>query len=172
MKHLRLILVAVALLVVAGNASAQVTYTKSGNSAAGIIVPVFNSVDTLLVDGTWLMADTTTAATTNLKRIVVKKWGSVVTADTRFVGIAVGPIQKSSKGGNGNMLVYGYHPTAIMSPGISAFAGIGPSMIFVGGGNALPDTLESPRSLGFFIGYNGATSTRGKVWLFRGGPVR
>lgn len=181
LKSRFLALAAVVTLVAAGAAYAQVTYNRgsgSNDQAAGIIVPVTLGSDSIIVDGTWLMVDTTTAATTNQKRIVVKPWNGVVVNRYKMVGIAVGSIKKLSnaptghRGAVGNCLIWGYHPNA--KGGASAPTAcdlpikMGPALY--GKANINGDTLSA--TVGWVIGpgtNNAATNPRWRVFLQRPG---
>ena len=172
MKHLRLILVAIALLVVAGNASAQVTYRGgTSNGAAGIIVPVFCGADSLIQAGTVVMVDTTTAATTNMKRIVVIPYAGTAATRYRVIGVAAGNIKKPGsaatghRGAAGNVLIWGYHPS--VKVGSSTQAGNVPVKCGLYGKlTASADSLSM--SIGWLVGpgtNNAASNPRGQVFI-------
>lgn len=120
-------LAAVVTLVGAGIAFSQVTYNRgTSQSVAGIIVPVSLGADSLIQDGTVVMVDTTTAATTNQKRIVVVPYNGTVLNRYRVIGVAAGPIKKPGnaatghRGAVGNVLIWGYHPSAKVSSSTQA----------------------------------------------------
>lgn len=176
-RFIRGALLAVALVLttmaVASPASAQWTYNRGTSSeVTGTVVAVSNAIDSVIVDGTWVMIDTTTAATSNRKKFVVRPWNCSITSDHRFYGIAVGPIRKSSQGGTGQVLVQGWHYNAMFSGGLTIFANVGPAMDVWGGGGARADTLNISRGRGIFMGYVSATSTRGRVYLYGSGSVQ
>lgn len=166
--------VGLAHLPIAQQADAQIGYySRSGTGAVGLMVPVFNALtDTLIDDGRLLMADTTAASGTNLRRVVVKPWNCSQTADQRVVGISVGNIKRGRDGGAGTMLVWGYHPNVWCTSGMSFGDGIGPSFVTWGGVNTIADTLNIGRGNGWFLKYTSGTSTRGAVYLLRLGTVR
>jgi len=149
-------------------ASAQgIVYNKTGTSAVGMIVPVFNALDSTFTDGSWMMLD---SLSTN-RRVVVRPWNCNIGQDQRFAGILVGTLPKSSQGANGQLLIWGYHPNANMVTGVAAFGGIGPSAVRWGSGGAYADTLNIGRGLGFLINYVGQT-LKGRVYITRGGSVQ
>ena len=166
--------VGIAVMPMPHTASAQVgPYQKTAIGAVGNIVPVFNALaDTLIADGTWLMADTTAATGTNIRRIAVKPWNCSQTSEQQVVGISVGQIPRGRTGGSGQMLIWGFHPNAYMTSGITYGQAIGPSFASWGGGNVIADTLAMGRGNGFFIKYVSATSTRAQIFLVRLGTVR
>lgn len=180
MKSLRmLLLAAVVALVCAAPASAQlINYQSRGRGYAGLIIPVFCGADSMIGDGTLVMVDTTTVATTNQKRIVVVPFNGVVVNRYKVIGIAAGNIKKPSnaatghRGAPGNVLIWGYHgnakfgasaPTAWNLP-IKA----GPALYGKLGING--DTLSA--TVGWAIGpgaNNTASNPRAQVFFMRSG---
>lgn len=166
MKKFTLFLAAAVLMAAAGTASAQITYVKSGTGAAGWMAPVFNAIDSLIVDGTIVSVDTTAASGTNLKRIVVRPYAGTAITRPRCIGVAVGPIQRSSRGGNGTILLWGYHPGAkIAASNVSANTMIKVGVVH-GAFASSADSLSG--QVGWFIGYaphSTAAASRGKVFI-------
>lgn len=165
----------VALLLVSTSyhsASAQVFgYQKSGtNSVAISASAVYNCTDSLIADGTVVMTDTTSAATSNVLRIGVRPWDGTCLNRHRILGLALGPIRRSSRGGAGTVLITGFHNNArIGATGLAAntplktMAGVNGSL------TAATDTVAL--RVGTFLGYNSlATATfprGGKVLITR-----
>lgn len=182
LKNRFLALGAVFTLVAAGAAYAQIiNYNKSANDVpAGIIIPVSNGADSLIQSGTWVMIDTTTAATTNQKRIVVIPWNGVVINRYRAIGCLTSDLKKPGnaatghRGASGNCLIWGYHPSAKF--GSSTQAGnlpikLGPALY--GKATVAGDTTSL--GIGWLIGpgvNNAATNPRARVFITRIGQTQ
>lgn len=177
MKHLKYLVLAAAFLTVSAEANAQVTYTGgTSQGKAGIVVPVFLGADSLIQDGTVVMVDTTTAATTNMKRIVVIPFNGLVINRTRVLGVASGNIKKPGnsatghRGAAGNVMIWGYHPS--VKVGSSTQAGnvlikAGPSLY---GKFTVCPTDTASLAIGWLIGpglNNSASNPRGQVFITR-----
>lgn len=118
MKRIKILLLALVVMgAFAGHASAQnILVTRGANgSIAGLRIPVWNSSDSLIVSGMVVQLDTTTAATSDLKVFVVKRYTGTLSDRDRVIGVAAGNIARSSQGGNGSVLIYGYHPGVFAS---------------------------------------------------------
>lgn len=162
-----LVLAAVVSLVTATAALAQIiNYNKSGTSTTGMTIPVFNAIDSLIPDGTVVSIDTTAASGTNLKRIVVRPYAGTAITRPRCIGLANGSIARSSRGGNGNVLIWGYHANAKMAAsGLTANSGMKVAVVH-GALTTSADSLSG--QIGVFIGYNSlstAANSRGKVFI-------
>jgi len=138
-------------------AQQALTYSRTGNTAVGTFVGVYNVADSTLFDGELVMADTSTAAAGGLTRIGVKRFDGTALGRCRVVGIVAGDIPKSSLRGSGRVLIWGYHPAAYV--GLSDLAANRP--IKLGLINAMfqgADTLEA--QVGYAISRtSAATST-------------
>jgi hypothetical protein len=84
---------------------------KNGNGTHGLAMSVWNTTDSVLFHGDLVMWDTTTAATSagGVKRYGVRRYLGVLSDRKRVAGWAFGDISKSSQGGRGAILVFGYH---------------------------------------------------------------
>jgi hypothetical protein len=175
MKNLKKFIFAVALtgLTVAAlphNASAQeglLAYSKTGTGTQGMMLAVYNVVDSLIADGTICSVDTVAAASGGTLRFVVRPYAGTALTRSKCIGIAAGTIRKSSQGGSGRVLVWGYHANAKMAAtGISANTMVKISPAVHGAFAASADTLSA--QVGWFIGYTSsstAANSRGKVLL-------
>ena len=96
------------------DSSAQVggSYAKTGTSAVGNFVAVFNATDSLLFDGEVVMSDTTAATTSNIRRIAVKRYDGTAINRMRVIGIVLGNIPSHANKGTGQVLTWGFHPGA------------------------------------------------------------
>ena len=94
-------------------AEAQGTFAavKNGTGTHGLAKSVWNTTDSVLFHGDLVMWDTTTAAVTagGYKRYGVRRYLGVLSDRKRIAGWAFGDIAKSSQGGRGAILVFGYH---------------------------------------------------------------
>jgi hypothetical protein len=124
------------------------------------------------------MVDTTTAATTNQKRIVVVPFNGVVLNRYRFLGVAVGDIKRPGnaatghRGASGQVMIWGYHPSAKV--GSSTQAGGVPIKVgpLYGKFGTAADTTSL--SVGFLIGpgtNNTASNPRAQVFITRVGSA-
>lgn len=183
MKWMKVSILAVLITVgLAPVASAQnLLAERSGTAIWGIKIPVWNTTDSLISDGMIVVLDTTTTAVTSggEKRLGVRAFLPASHQRYRVVGIAAGNIQKSSRGGNGAVLVYGYHPRAFLqnSAAASAFGAIKISLSVEGSfvaadsaGTAIGTLIA--QNPGIVTNINGASGTRytGKVWVRFMGP--
>lgn len=124
--------------------------------AVGNFVGVANAVDSILYDGELVMVDTTTAASSNIKRIAVKRFDGTALGRLRVIGIVAGNIPKSSLRGTGKVLTWGFHPRAYV--GLSNLAAN--SAIKIGLLNAMfqgADTLEA--GCGYAISRSSASTS-------------
>ena len=140
MKRIILLLVA-ATMVVSGTAHAQSGLTgasKLGTEAWGQIIPVWNTTDSLIYDGSVVVLDTTST----IKRLGVRNHIPASTSRFQVLGLAVGDISRSSRGGTGKVLVYGYHPRARVGASGVLF---GANLKFgtINGSLALADTVQA-----------------------------
>jgi hypothetical protein len=93
-------------------ADAQVTFSASrgGTGSWGLVQPVWNTVDSTITDGDIVMYDTTAAsASFTEKRMGVRHYLGVLSDRKRIAGVAYGDISRSSQGGRGSVLIWGYH---------------------------------------------------------------
>lgn len=164
-----------ALVVAAGiavvprpkTAAAQgVYYTKSGTSAVGQIIPVFNATDSTIFDGELVNIDTTATG----QRIFVKRYIPSAGARQRVLGLAVGNIKPGNQGGAGNCLIKGYHPRARMAlSGVLGYAPIKISLLTTG---SLAQGDTTAGNVGFLIKYvAGGAPFKAAVWFNGGGPM-
>mgnify|MGYP001608736021 CR=1 FL=1 len=170
MKQLQkvLFIAAFAVALFVGSADAQlINYVKSGTGTTGFIIPVFNAIDSLIADGTIVSIDTTLASGTNLKRIVVRPYAGTSITRAKCVGVSVGSIARSSRGGVGNVLVWGYHANAKMNAsGLTANIPLKVSPATHGAFGTGVDSLSG--QIGVFFGYNAnstVANSRGKVFI-------
>lgn len=169
MKSMKLILLALALTVAtAGSAFSQVSISdsKSGTGAVGIMMTVWNAVDSTIVDGSVVMTDTTTAST----RPVVRNFLGVALDRGRCVGIAVGSIPKKSANTPGKILIWGYHPRALVgASNIGAKTALKVGLIS-GSFASAADSVSM--QCGYLIGNNltvlSGTRYSAKIWFFGG----
>lgn len=167
MKFTKQILLALALCVgLATSASAQVSISdqKSGTHAVGIMISVWNAVDSVIVNGSVVMADTTTAST----RPIVRNYLGVALDRGRIIGIAVGSIPKKSANTPGKVLIWGYHPSALVAAsniGAKTALKIG---LISGSMASAADSVSM--QCGYLIGNNATvlsgTRYSAKVWFF------
>lgn len=173
MKRIKYLLLALALTVgLSGTASAQSGWNISpvAGGAWGDIVPCFNTIDSLIVDGTVVVVDTTTTT----KRGGVRPYTVALGGLGRFraVGIAVGNIPRSSQGGVGRILLRGYHPRArVGASNATAFQQLKVSTT-IAHSFAVGDTVQG--NVGYIIGGNAGAFTgptyKYKVWIWGFGP--
>lgn len=166
MKFLRILIALAALVVVASTADAQVaTFVKSGTGLAGIVIPVTNTVDSLIYDGELVMIDTTAT----VKRIGVKRFDGTALGRFRIVGIAAGNVNKSSKGGNGQVLIWGYHPRAhavkALAAGVLVRPGAVNGSLAAGGDSA---SMAVGRVLTGVAGATNKDNARYGIWFWGG----
>lgn len=165
LKNRVLALAAVLTLCVVGAAYAQVTFVKSGTGLSGIVVPVTNTVDSLIYEGELVMIDTT--ATT--KRIGVKRYDGTALGRFRIVGIATANIKKSSQGGAGNVLIWGYHPRAHAVKALAAGVLVRPGAIngsLAAGGDSA--SMAVGRVLTGVAGATNKDNARYGIWFWGG----
>lgn len=164
-KFTRSLMIVAALAVVTVTVG-FITYNKSATSSAGMVIPVFNAIDSTIVDGTVVSIDTTAASGTNLKRIVVRPYAGTAITRPRCIGLARGPIARSSRGGQGNVLIWGYHANAKMAAStLTANSGLKVAVVH-GALTTSADSLSG--QIGVFIGHNSnstAANARGKVFI-------
>ncbi len=164
MKKILLLVLAAVLAVagVSGTASAQANSAdKFGTSAWGNIIPVWNTIDSVIVDGSLVVIDTTAT----IKRLGIRPYLPASTVRTRVLGIAVGDIARSSRGGAGKVLLYGYHPRARVgaSSGVAAGAVLKPSLS-IAHSFALGDSISG--SSAYVIGGN-AGAFSGSIYKYK-----
>lgn len=168
MRSFKILLLALVVTAVAGTAQAQnLLVNPQDNTAYGLKMPVYNSTDSLILDGDLVMADSTAStAYINSDRPVVRKYLGLSLDRPRVLGIAVGNINKSSQGGTGTILIWGYHPKAFV--GVSTAAAKAVLKVGLAGGFQVADTLEC--GCGYVIGMSSATPATGpryryKIWF-------
>lgn len=173
MKRITLnLLLAVALCVgLSTSAMAQDWNVSPGaGGAVGDIVPCFNTIDSVIVDGTVVSIDTT--ATT--KRFGIRPYTVALggIGRIRCVGIAVGNIPKSSQGGVGRILLRGYHPRARVAISNAAAGNQLKISTTVAHSLAVGDTVQG--NIGIILGGNSTVFTgptyKYKVWIWGFGP--
>ena len=159
--------VGIAVMPKPHTASAQAlsAYNKNTNTAVGHIIGVSNASDSTIFDGEVVNLDTTTVASApGNQRIYVRRYIPAGPARQRVIGLAVGTIMKSSQGGSGQILIYGYHPRArIQLSTMTPFQILKSSLACTG---AMVAGDSTAATVGFIIKYNvrGFPFT-GAVWF-------
>jgi hypothetical protein len=168
-NSMKLFLALVMVAFTANLASAQtgVNYEKTGvknfRLSGGVTqipmnVPtvyctVWNTTDSLIVDGSVVVIDTTAT----IKRIGVRNFIPGTTARGRCLGLAYGNIPRRTTGVSGRVLITGYHPNALIgASGLAPFNLIKTSCT-VTGSLALADTTAG--IVGIIAGGNAGTVT-------------
>lgn len=163
------LLVAVVTVAIAS----PLSYSPYQNYTEGYGVAVVSSVDSVILDGTVVMVDTTTAATSNIDRFAVKTWDGGVLNRPRILGLAWGNIPRSSSRQAGKVLIVGYHASARMSASVIAANTLIKTAPGVHGrlAGALANTADTlALTCGVFISsnaQNSATNARAKVIITR-----
>lgn len=159
------------LVVATAFAQSNWSQTLDGSGPVGDMAGVFNvSADTLIRDGDWVEADTTTVTGPGRNRLGVKKLALTASSAMRCLGIAVGDIPRR---GVGRVLTRGYHPgTYGAASNIGIFAPIKISRT-VPGSFAVGDTTAA--NIGVNFGRTSASVSTGtrykyKVWYW-GRPI-
>lgn len=139
-------------------AHAQAPYSPfGGTSNYGIYVSAVNATDSTLFSGEVVMIDTTTAATTNVKRIAVRRYLGVLSDRFRIVGVVADDrIAGHNRRGVGRILIWGYHPGVYVN--ISNAGAKAPLKAGAGAASlAVADSVSM--AVGYVIGGVAGTST-------------
>lgn len=163
MKRIISLLVVVVAMTMAVGAQAQGLYgSRTGTGVLGQVIPAWNTTDSLIYDGQVVMIDTTST----IKRFGVKRYDGSHASRPRVIGLAVGNIPRSSSGGNGTVLIWGYHPGAHATKALAAGALL--ELSTLNGSLAISDSM-SQNVARVITGVAGATTTSNAkygVWWF------
>ena len=154
MKFAKQILLALALVVAfAGTAGAQasINSSKFGTEPNGLMLSVFNTTDSTIVDGSVVCADTTGS----IKHFGVRNWLPASQQRYRVVGIAVGRIPGR---GTGKVLLAGYHPRVIMN-GLATTTAFGAIEISLAVNGSMAPADSAANAIGYTLGYNAGVIT-------------
>ena len=110
MKRIIILLVAMTMAVTSIQQAHAQAFPNSmtGTGRTGIIIPAWNTVDSVIFNGEIVMIDTTAT----VKRFGVRRYDGGLANRVRVVGIAATDFPKSSRGGSGSVLIWGYHDRA------------------------------------------------------------
>lgn len=151
--------------VAVSQAQGLINYDKLGTTTNGLGATVYNVLDSLIADGTIVMADT---STTGIKRLGVKPWPGTAITRGRILGVAWGSIPRRTQGGVGRILIIGYHANAKMGASGLTANSVLKTGITHGCFLTTADSLSG--TAGIFLGYTStstAANNRGKVIITR-----